>query len=50
MSKQMIEIASKLDSLNLNLKRNSKENPKKVDKVATYQPVQNAIGVQGTNT
>ena len=50
MSKQMTGIASSLDSLNLKLKRNSKENPKKVDKAATFQLVQNAIGVKGMDT
>ena len=44
MSKQMTTIANSLDSLNLKLKRNSKENPKKVDKAATFQPVQNVMG------
>ena len=44
MSKQMTMIANSLDSLNLKLKRNSKENPKKVDKAATFQPVQNVMG------
>ena len=47
MSNQMIGITSSLDSLNVKLKRNSKENPKKVDKAATFQLVQNAIGVKG---
>ena len=46
MSKQMTGIASSLDSLNLKLKRNSKENPKKVDKAKTFQLVQNAMGVK----
>ena len=50
MSKQMTGITSSLDSLNLKLKRNSKENPKKVGKATTFQPVQNAMGVKGTNT
>ena len=50
MSKQMIGIASNLDSLNLKLKRNSKENPKKVDKVATFQLVQNVMGIKGMDT
>ena len=47
MSNQMIGITSSLDSLNVKLKRNSKENPKKVDKAATFQLVQNAMGVKG---
>ena len=47
MSNQMIGITSSLDSLNVKLMRNSKENPKKVDKAATFQLVQNAMGVKG---
>ena len=50
MSKQMTWIANSLDSLYLNLKRNSKENPNKVDKAVTFQLVQNAMGVKGTDT
>ena len=50
MSKQMTRIAKSLDSLNLKLKRNSKENPKKVDKATTFQPVQNVMGVKGMDT
>ena len=46
----MTRITNNLDFLNLSLKKNSRENPKKVDKVATFQPVQNAMGVKVTNT
>ena len=48
--KAKTRIASSLGFLNLSLKINSRENPKKVDKVATFQLVQNAIAVKGTDT
>ena len=46
----MTRISSSVDFLNLSLKINSREIPKKVDKAATFQPVQNAMGVEGTDT
>ena len=49
MLRQMTRITNSLDSLNLSLKINSRENSKKLDKVATLQLVQNAIGVKGTD-
>ena len=46
----MTRIANSLNFLNLNLKINSRENPKKVDKAATFQPIQNAMGLKGMDT
>ena len=45
----MTRITNSRDFLNLNLKINSRENPKKLDKAKTFQLVQNAIGVKGTD-
>ena len=50
MSRQMTRIANSLDFLNLSLKINSRENPKKLDKAATLRPVQIAMGVKGMDT
>ena len=44
----MTRIKNSLDFLNLSLKINSRENPKKLDKITTFQLVQNAIGVKDT--
>ena len=49
MLRQVTRIANNLDFLNLNLKIDLRENPKKLDKVAKLQPVQNAMVVKGTN-
>ena len=43
-------ITNNVDSLNLSLKINSRENPKKLYKAATLRLVQNVVGVRGTNT
>ena len=49
MLRQVTRIANNLDFLNLNLKIDLRENPKKLDKVEKLQPVQNAMVVKGTN-
>ena len=46
MSRKMTRIANSLDSPNLSLKINLRENPKKLDKTTTFQLVQNAMGVK----
>ena len=50
MSRQMTRITNSIDSLNLSLKKNLRENLKKLDKVATFQLVQSVMGVKGMDT
>ena len=49
MSRQMTRITNSIDSLNLSLKKNLRENLKKLDKVATFQLVQSVMGVKDTD-
>ena len=49
MSRQVTRITNSLDFLNPNLKIDSRENPKKLDKVATLQLVQIVMGVKDTD-
>ena len=46
----MTRITNSLDFLNLSLKINLRENPKKFDKIAILRLVQNAMGVKDLNT
>ena len=46
----MTRITNSIDSLNLSLKKNLRENLKKLDKVATFQLVQSVMGVKGMDT
>ena len=50
MSMQVTRTVNNLDFLNLSVKRDSRENPKRLDKIATLWLVQSVMGVKGTNT
>ena len=49
MSGQVTRIANSLDFFNLSLKIDSRENLKKLEKVATFWLVQSVMGVKDTN-
>ena len=49
MSMQVTRIVNNLDFLNLSVKRDSRENPKRLDKTATLWLVQSVMGVKGTD-
>ena len=46
---QVTMTVNNLDFLNLNVKRDSRENPKRLDKIATLWLVQSVMGVKGTD-
>ena len=46
---QVTRIVNNLDFLNLSVKRDSRENPKSLDKIATLWLVQSVMGVKGTD-
>ena len=46
---QVTMTVNNLDFLNLSVKRDSRENPKRLDKIATLWLVQSVMGVKGTD-
>ena len=46
---QVTMTVNNLDFLNLSVKRDSRENPKRLDKIATLWLVQSVISVKGTD-
>ena len=46
---QVTRTVNNLDFLNLSVKRDSRENPKSLDKIATLWLVQSVMGVKGTD-
>ena len=46
---QVTMTVNNLDFLNLSVKRDSRENPKSLDKIATLWLVQSVMGVKGTD-
>ena len=46
---QVTRIVNNLDFLNLSVKRDSRENLKRLDKIATLWLVQSVMGVKGTD-
>ena len=49
MSMQVARIVNSLDFLNLSVKIDSRENPKRLDKIATLWLVLSVMGVRGTD-
>ena len=49
MSMQVTRIVNSLDFLNLSVKIDSRENPKRLDKIATLWLVLSVMGVRGTD-
>ena len=47
---QVTMTVNNLDFLNLSVKRDSRENPKRLDKIATLWLVQSVMGVKDTDT